>query len=107
MAIIDKGSFSEWPRVRQSKGQATQLKLFPAKQPLESIAIDILGFLPEASDGFKHVLVICDKFSRVNRAVLLRKITALNISRAFLMHWAFSYGIPESLYQYVCTELGI
>ena len=96
------------------------LKLFPAQRPLEFVAIDILGPLERsAADGSRYILVMTDRFSKLTKAVPLKKITAHKVAQAFLEHWCFNYGFPAmllsdngsqftaALFKTVCTELGI
>jgi transposase InsO family protein len=95
------------------------LKLFPAKAPLESVAMDILGPLPKTRHGNRFRLVIVDRYSKITRTVPLRTTTALVVAQAFCDHWIFVYGPPVSLltdngpqftdnfFQAVCAELGI
>ena len=101
------------------RSHSAPMKLFPAKAPLEFVAIDILGPLPKASDGSRFLLVITDRFSKLTRAMPLGSITALKVARAFVHHWVLAYGAPafllsdngsqftSKLFQFVCTELGI
>ena len=95
------------------------LKLFPAKEPLEFVAIDLLGPLPKSTKGFKHLLVMTDRYSKLAQVVPLREITALNVAKSFVNHWILHYGPParllsdngsqfiSKLFQYVCTELKV
>jgi transposase InsO family protein len=95
------------------------LKLFPAKGPLESVAMDILGPLPRTKDGNRFLLVIADRYTKVTRTVPLRNVTALSVARAFVDQWVYVYGPPVSLltdngsqftakfFQTACAELGI
>ena len=101
------------------KAKTNPLKLFPAKGPLESVAMDILGPLPRTKHGNRFLLVITDRYSKVTKTVPLRVITALSAARAFLDHWVYAYGAPISLltdngpqftakfFQAVCAELGV
>jgi transposase InsO family protein len=96
-----------------------RLQLFPAKGPLESVAMDILGPLPRTKHGNRFLLVIADRYTKVTRTVPLRTVTALSVARAFVDHWAYVYGPPVSLltdngpqftakfFQAACAELGI
>ena len=73
------------------------LKLFPAQQPLQFVAIDILGPLPRTKSGHKYLVVISDRYSKFVRTVPLKKITAWNVAKAFCDHWAFIFGPPKLL----------
>jgi hypothetical protein len=96
-----------------------KLQLFPAKGPLESVAMDILGPLPRTKHGNRFLLVISDRFPKVTKTVPLRTVTALSVARAFCDHLDYSYGPPLSLltdtgpqftakfFLAVCAELGI
>ena len=71
------------------------LKLFPATQPLEFVAIDILSPLDRASTGHRFILVMMDRFSKFTRAVPMRTCIALMVSKAFLEYWVFSLRRSE------------
>jgi len=73
------------------------MRLFPATEPFAALAIDLLGPLPWTPEGYEYILVICDRFTKVTRAVPLRDITALDGLSAFLDTWVASYGIPDSV----------
>ena len=97
---------------------ASYLKLFPARAPLESVAIDILGPLPITSSGHRFLLVITDRYTKLTKTVPMRSITALVVAKAFCEHWVFVYGPPVTLlsdngrqfvakfFQAVCRILG-
>jgi hypothetical protein len=63
--------------------------LFPAQEPLEYLAIDILGPLPKAPRGNQFILVVCDRFTKLVRTIPLRKITYLAVAQAFCYHLGF------------------
>jgi transposase InsO family protein len=95
------------------------LQIFPAKGPLESVAIEILGPLPRTKHGNRFLLVIADRYTKATRKVPLRTGTALSVARAFVDQWLYVYGHPVSLltdngphfiakfFQAACAELGI
>ena len=58
--------------------------------------------------------MISDRFSKWTKTVLLKRITAYTIARAFCDQWVFVYGAPENgrqftakFFQEVCTKLAI
>ena len=95
------------------------MKLFPATKPLEFVAIDILGPLTRSRNGYRLLVVITDRFSKLTRTVPLRSVTALLVAMAFCDNWAYPYGPPAYLlsdsggqfaskyFQSICRILGI
>jgi len=73
------------------------MRLFLATKPFAALAIELLGPLPRTPEGYQYILVICDRFTKVTRAVPLRDITTLDVLSAFLDTWVASYGIPDSI----------
>jgi len=73
------------------------MKLFPALEPFSGLAMDLLGPLTTSRGGHKHVLVICDRFTKLTQAIPLRDATALTVSSAFIDTWVPAYGIPDSV----------
>jgi len=73
------------------------MKLFPALEPFSGLAVDLLGPLTTSKGGRKHVLVICDRFTKVTRAIPLRDATALTVPSALIDTWVAAYGIPDSV----------
>jgi len=59
--------------------------------------MDLLGPLTTSRGGHKHVLVICDRFTKLTRAIPLPDATALTVSSAFIDTWVAAYGIPDSV----------
>ena len=95
------------------------MRLFLATEPLEYVAMDILGPLPRTKHGMRFILVITDRFTKLTKTVALRTITSLAVARAFCRAWVFNYGIPKilltdngtqftaSFFRNVCRILGI
>ena len=78
------------------------LKLFPAAEPLDFVAMDLLGPLPKTAHGNRHVLVMTDQFTKLTRRILLRTTTASVVANAFLDNWVYVYSAPR----YVLTDNG-
>jgi Integrase zinc binding domain len=57
------------------------LQLFPAKVPLDSVAMEIIGPLPRTKHGNRFLLVIADRYTKVTRTVPLSTVTALSVVR--------------------------
>jgi hypothetical protein len=73
------------------------MNLFPANEPLEFVAIDILGPLTKTVHGNRFLLVISDRFFKLTRTIPMRTTTALAVAKAFCTHWGFAYGPPKFL----------
>lgn len=74
---------------------ASTLKLFPARAPLEYVAIDLLGELIKTPRGNRYLLVMTDRYSKFTRVVPLRNITADTVAKTFVRHWVMAYGTPS------------
>ena len=95
------------------------LKLFPAKRPLDDVAIDILGPLPKTTKGNLYIVFIMDRYSKLCRLEALSNVRASSLARAFVEQWVFTYGPPKTLlsdngkqfisklFQDTCRVLGI
>jgi len=73
------------------------MRLFPATERFAALAFDFLRPLPLTPEGYQFILVICDRFTKITRAVPLKGISALDVLSAFLGTWVSSYGIPDSV----------
>jgi len=73
------------------------MRLFPATEPFSGLAMDLLGPLPTSENGFRFILVICDRFTKLTRVFPLRETTALVIASVFLDHWVGAYGFPDTV----------
>lgn len=76
----------------QLRRNAEPMKLFPARNPLEYVEIDIRGPLTESTQGHKYILVMTDRFPKMVRAVPLRSMSVLTIAKVFIRDWVFVYG---------------
>lgn len=59
--------------------RATELKLFPATEPLTDVGIDIIDSLIKSNNEIIALLVITDCFLELTKTVLLRTATAQDI----------------------------
>jgi transposase InsO family protein len=83
--------------LKRGPRRTTPLQMFPPNEPLEFLAMDILGPLPVTSRGNRYVLVITDRFSKLTQTVALPVQTASVVARAFIDRWICVYGIPVTL----------
>ena len=68
------------------------------QRPLHwSLLSSICSVLIRTRRGNKFLLVITDRFSKLVRTIPLRRITAMEIAKAFTHQWVFFYGPPLTL----------
>jgi hypothetical protein len=66
-------------------------------QPWDSIAMDFVGPFP-SSNGYKHIMVIMDRFSAAIILVPLKdSFSARDVADVFLKHVYARYGLPKSI----------
>jgi len=83
----------------QERRHTSPTTLFPPKEPLTEVGIDILGPLLNTVDGNRYVFVMPDHFSKLTRTVALRRITAVMVASALLTAWVAAFGPPTASYR--------
>ena len=90
-----------------------------ASYPFERIAMDLMGPLPVTGMGNRHILVVCDYFSKWVELLALLNIKAETVAERVVEDVFSRFGIPESLhtdqgkqfesglFQELCRLLGI
>ena len=122
-----RGDVSKWlkscgpcqKRKRPTRTPRAPLVLFPVSEPLERIALDILGPLPETERGNKFVLVLSDYFTKWTEAYAIKNQEAVTIARVLIDNFVVRFGVPKciltdqgknfesTLFKEVCRILGI
>ena len=74
------------------------LQTITASYPMQIIAMDILGPLPESESGNKYVLVIGDYFTRWMEAYPIHNQEAVAVARKLTNEWFFRFSLPEQLH---------
>jgi hypothetical protein len=80
-------------RLRRGPHRTTNLNIFLSIGPLEFIAMDVLGPLPNTKNNNRFCLVICDRFTKVSIAVPVPDQTASTCAQAFADRWICYYGV--------------
>jgi len=103
------------PRVKQR----SPLQLYNVGEPMERVAIDVLGPLPETDQGNKYILIAMDYFSKWPEAYALPNQEAVTVADVLVSQFFSRFGVPgelhsdqgqnfeSSVFQEVCTLLGI
>jgi len=60
--------------------RTSPLTLFPARESLTDLSVDIFGPIPATKAGNRFILFITDRFSKLTKCVALRRITAISVA---------------------------
>ena len=74
------------------------LQLEPAVRPLQRVAMDIMGPLPETSRGNKYILVIADYFTKWSEAYPIPNMEAITVAKCLVNEFICRFGVPEQLH---------
>lgn len=87
-----------------SEKRRRPLQLFPTKDPLEFVGMDILGPLSNSPSGNQFLLAVMDHYIMLTRTVLTSQKTASPFASFLLNHREISYGIPTHLITDIGTQ---
>ncbi|KAL5503537.1 hypothetical protein EMCRGX_G010502 [Ephydatia muelleri] len=115
-----EGSHSPAQRSEKSPPRnKAPLEVSHAIRPLERIAMDILGPLPETPRGNRCILVVGDYFTKWTEAYPLPDMEALSIAKVLVNEFICRFGVPDSIHtdqgknfeakviQEICHLLGV
>ncbi|MCH8070039.1 MAG: transposase family protein, partial [Candidatus Marinimicrobia bacterium] len=74
-------------------------------QPWKRIGLDLMGPLPRTEQGYRHIMVIVDYFSKWVEAFPLRTKSSREIMGNFLEHVVSRFGVPEEILTDRANEL--
>jgi transposase InsO family protein len=81
-------------RLKRGPQRTHKLTIFPPEGPLEFVAMDVLGPLPETKRGNRFCVVMCDRFTKISIAVPTPNQTAETCAQVFVDRWICYYGVP-------------
>lgn len=85
-------------RERPTRTPRAPLQTYNVGAPLERVALDILGPLPESDRGNKYILVIGDYFSKWMEAFAIPNQEATTVARVFVDEFVASFAIPRQIH---------
>jgi predicted aspartyl protease len=110
---------SSCAQIKPGPRHRTRLKQIVASSPLDCVAIDLLGELPETDNGNRYILVVTDYFTKWTQAFALPNMTAQTVADVLTSEFFCFFGAPRqlhsdqgrqfesNLFQEVCKLLGI
>ncbi|KAG8199259.1 hypothetical protein JTE90_003684 [Oedothorax gibbosus] len=75
-----------------------RLQRYNVGAPFERIAIDVLGPLPQTTNGNKYILVVMDYFTKWPEAYVIPNQEATTVAEALLQDWICRFGVPLLLH---------
>jgi hypothetical protein len=66
--------------------------------PMERVALDILGPLPESQNGNKYILIIADYFTRWTEAYPMPNQEAQTVAKIFMQEFVCRFGVPRQVH---------
>ena len=66
--------------------------------PMERIAVDILGELPETEQGNKYILVVSDYFTKWTESYPMPNMEAVTVARLMIEQMICRFGIPRKIH---------
>ncbi len=84
-------------RVKHSRRNTIPLAPFPRGAFNEMVNMDIWRAPVESVSGFRYVLGLCDKMTKLVRLLPMREKTALACANELIDNWCFLWGFPSSI----------
>lgn len=72
--------------------------LFPAKDPLQYVAVYRFGLLLKTKFYNRFILVMAYRFMKRTQVVPLKLITCIDVAKAFASHWVLYYGVSKDAF---------
>lgn len=83
---------------KQNQASKAHMGQFIVGEPMERVAMDILGPLPLSKNGNRYILVLADLFTKWTEAYPIPNQEAKTIAKTFLNGFVCKFGTPLQLY---------
>ena len=83
------------PGPHRSKAPLTQTLV---GAPMERVAMDIMGPLPETPNGNQYILVVADYFTKWTESYALPNHRAITVAEAIVTQFITRFGVPKQLH---------
>ena len=85
-------------RKSPAKKSKARLRQYQVGGPLERIAVDVVGPLPETHNGNKYILVIGDYWTKWTEAYAIPDQTSETVAKKIVEEFVCRFGIPKELH---------
>ena len=89
-------------RKRPQKTKRAPMQLYETSCPMDRIATDILGELPETESGNKYILVVSDYFTKWTESFPMPNMEASTVAKIIVEEFIVRFGVPS----YVHSDQG-
>ncbi|PIK46153.1 Retrovirus-related Pol polyprotein from transposon [Apostichopus japonicus] len=90
------------PECQQRRGaktkQKAKLRRYATGEPLQRVALDIMGPLPITPKGNRYILVIADYFSKWVEVAAIPNQEAVTIAKILIERFICRFGIPDEIH---------
>ena len=87
-----------WKRKRLAQKNRSPMQVVRSGVPMERIATDILGELPETENGNKYILVVSDYFTKWTEAFPMRNMEAETVASIIVEEVIARFGVPQVIH---------
>ena len=85
-------------RNRSQKTPRAPMKTYNVGAPLERVALDVLGPLPESEQGNRYILVIADYFTKSTESYPMPNQEATTVAKLLVEEFLITFGAPRQLH---------
>lgn len=96
--LYSSQSYTKCPRLGTKFNQHRKLELISPAGTLKFMAIDILESLPRTKAGYQFVVIMTNKYTKLERVIPTAKITSTQVANIFINDWRISYGISNTVF---------
>ncbi|CAC5405631.1 unnamed protein product [Mytilus coruscus] len=95
LGLISNGCDKCAKRKSPQKSKRAPMALVEANGPMERIATDILGKLPETEDGNKYIFVVSDYYTKWTESFAMPNIEAKTVAKIIVEEVIVRFGVPH------------
>ena len=86
------------PGIGPRKKNRAPMKTYNVGAPMEIVALDVLGPLPESEQGNRHILVIADYFTKWTESHPMPNQEATTVAKLLVEEFVVRFGAPRQLH---------
>ena len=80
------------------KTKQAPMQIVKTGNPMERLATNILGELPETENGNKYILVVSDYFTKWTKAFPMSNMEAATVAKIIMEEVVARFGVPNEIH---------